>query len=200
MKNAEQSEATRTALIRAARELFTERGYIGTAIEDIVQRAGVTHGALYYQFRDKSGLFRAVLEDLSLSILTKVMSAIQPNQEGQKDLWDRLVRASTDAYLDACLDPAVQRIVIFEASSVLGWEERSDVDRKYGLDLLRGVLQELMAAGLIAPQPVEPLAHLALGLATEAAMYIAHADDKPTARQEMGASLKRLHDGMRVKG
>ena len=67
MKKAEQSEATRTALLQAARELFTERGYAGTATEDIAQRAGVTRGALYYQFGDKSGLFHAVLEGISLS-------------------------------------------------------------------------------------------------------------------------------------
>ena len=60
MKKAEQSEATRVALLKAARELFTEHGYAGTATEDIAQRAGVTRGAIYYQFRDKSGLFRAV--------------------------------------------------------------------------------------------------------------------------------------------
>ena len=101
MKKAEQSESTRTALLQAACELFTEHGYADTATEDIAQRAGVTRGALYYQFRDKSNLFRAVLEDLGLNIFTKVASAIQSDQEGQGDLWDRLVHVSIDAYLDA---------------------------------------------------------------------------------------------------
>ncbi len=201
MKKAEQLKATRTALLQAARELFTERGYADTGTEDIVQRAGVTRGALYYQFRDKPSLFRTVVEDINLNISTQILSAVQANQgEETGDLWDQIVRASVEAYLDACLDPAIQRIVIFEASSVLGWEERSDIDRKYGLDLIRGSLQELMSAGLIAPQPVEPLTHLVLGLATEAATYIAHADDIPTARKEMRACLERLYNGLRVKG
>ncbi len=77
MKKAEQSEATRMVLLQAARELFTERGYADTATEDIAQRAGVTRGALYYQFRDKVGLFRAVFEDLNLHIAQKVVSAIK---------------------------------------------------------------------------------------------------------------------------
>ena len=200
MKKAEQSEATRTALLQAACELFTERGYADTATEDIAQRAGVTRGALYYQFRDKAGLFYAVLEGISLGTNEKVASAIQSDQGEQGDLWDQIVRAGVEAYLDACMDPAVQRIGLIEAPAVLGWEEKRELDRKYGISLVSSVLQELMDAGLIAPQPVEPLAHLVLNAVLESAMYIARADDIPTARKEMGASLERLLDGMRVKG
>ena len=92
MKKAEQSEATRTALLQAARELFSEHGYAGTATEDIAQRAGVTRGALYYQFGDKSGLFQAVFEDLNLHIATQVVSAIQSSREERGDLWDQIVK------------------------------------------------------------------------------------------------------------
>ena len=199
MKKAEQSEATRTALLQAARELFTERGYAGTATEDIAQRAGVTRGALYYQFRDKSGLFYAVLEGISLGTNERVVSVMHFGQGEQGDLWDQIVRAGVEAYLDACMDPAVQRIGLIEAPAVLGWEEKRELDRKYGISLISSALQELMDARLVAPQPVEPLAHLVLSAVLEAAMYIARADDIPAARREMGASLERLLDGMRVK-
>lgn len=200
MKKAEQSEATRRALLQAARELFTEHGYAATATEDIAQRAGVTRGALYYQFRDKFGLFHAVVEDLYLHVAQKVVRAIQTSREEGEGLWDAITRAGTTAYLEACLDPAFQRIGLIESVAVLGWEEERALDEKYGQGLVRGALQELMDAGLIAPQPVEPLAHLALSIEHEAARYIAHADDRLTARKEMGASLKRLFDGMRVQG
>ena len=200
MKKAEQSEATRTALLQAARELFSEHGYAGTATEDIAQRAGVTRGALYYQFGDKSGLFQAVFEDLNLHIATQVVSAIQSSREERGDLWDQIVRAGTEAYLDACLDPAVRRITSIEAPAVLGWEKYRNLDEKYGLSLIRGALQELMDVGLIAPQPIEPLAHLVLSAVVEAAMYIARADDMATTRKEMRASLEHLLDGLRVKG
>ncbi len=197
MKKAEQSEVTRTALLQAARELFTERGYADTATDDVAQRVGVTRGALYYHFRDKSDLFRAVVEDLSLNIFTKVASAIQ---SGQGDLWDQITRAGTKAYLEACLDPAVQRIVLVEAATVLGWEERCELDDKYGLSLIRGALQTLMDAGLLAPQPLEPLTHLVLSVEREAAMYIARTDNTVAARKEMEASLERVFNSMRVQG
>ena len=200
MKKAEQSEATRAVLLQAARELFTERGYADTGTEDIAQRAGVTRGALYYQFRDKFGLFRAVVEDLYLHVTQKVGSAIQPSREEPGDLWDQLVRAGTQAYLDACLDPAFQRVGLIESVAVLGWQEERELDEKYGLGVVRGVIQELMDAGLLAPQPIEPLTQLVLSVEHEAARYIARADDIPAARKEMGASLECLFDGMRVKG
>ncbi len=200
MKKAEQSESTRAALLQVARELFTEHGYANTATEDIAQRAGVTRGALYYQFRDKFGLFRAIVEDLNLHIVQKVMSAMQSDQEEQKDLWDQIVRAGTEAFLDACLDPAVQRIVLIESIAVLGWQEELALDEKYGLGVVRGAIQELMNAGLVAPQPLEPLARLVLSVEREAARYIARADDIPTARKEMGASLERIFNGIRSQG
>lgn len=199
MKKAEQSEATRTALLQAARELFTEHGYADTATEDIAQRARVTRGALYYHFRDKAGLFCAVFEDLNLHIAQKVVSAIQASREERRDLWDQIVRTGTETYLEACLDPAVQRITSIEAPAVLGWEKYRELDEKYGIGLIRGALQELMDVGLIAPQPAEPLAHLVLSAVVEAAMYIARADDIPAARKEMAASLERLLNGLRVK-
>jgi len=200
MKKAEQSEATRTALLQAAREIFTESGYADATTEDIAQRAGVTRGALYYQFRDKPSLFRAVVEDLNLHIVQKVASAIQAGREEQGDLWEAIACAGTAAFLDTCLDPAVQRIVLTEVTTVLGWEEEQELDEKYGLGLVRGALQELMEAGLLAPQPLESVAYLILSVEREAARYIARADDIPTARREMGASLERLFDGIRVKG
>ena len=199
MKKAEQSEATRTALLQAAREIFAESGYADTTTGDIAKRAGVTRGALYYQFRDKPGLFRAVVEDLNLYIVQEVASAIQAGREERGDLWDAIARAGTAAFLDVCLDSAIQRIVLTEVTTVLGWEEERELDEKYGLGVVRGAIQELMAAGLLAPQPLEPLAYLILSIEREAARYIARADDIPTARKEMGASLERLLDGMRVK-
>ncbi len=84
-KKAEQSKLTRAALLKAARKLFTERGYADTPTEEIVKRAGLAHGTLYYQFRDKSNLFLAVLEELNQELILNIAQAMQ---SGSGDLWD----------------------------------------------------------------------------------------------------------------
>ena len=196
MKKAEQYEFTRQALLRVARELFTERGYANTATQEIVERAGVTRGALYYHFRNKADIFRAVFEDISLNVVAQVASAVQ---SAQGDLWERFCRVATATYLDACLDPAVQRIMLIDAVSVLGLKEKYALDEKHTIGFVRVALQEVMNAGFLAPQPLKPLIHLVLGAGRDASLYIACADDMPTARKEMGASLERLFDGLRVK-
>src|SRR2546429_6684106 len=68
----EQSQETREALLSAARELFAERGYAATSTEDVVQRAGLTRGALYHQFRDKEDLFRAVYAEVEREFAEKI--------------------------------------------------------------------------------------------------------------------------------
>jgi AcrR family transcriptional regulator len=54
--------STRDKLVEAARELFWERGYAATGLADVLARAGVRGGSLYYFFKSKEELLRAVLE------------------------------------------------------------------------------------------------------------------------------------------
>src|SRR5260221_3605153 len=67
-----RSEATRQALVRAARSLFGARGYADVGTEEIVRAAGVTRGALYHQFHDKAGLFAAVAEEVEAEITGRI--------------------------------------------------------------------------------------------------------------------------------
>jgi AcrR family transcriptional regulator len=169
---ARQPEATRAALVAAARALFAERGYAGVGTEEIVQRAGVTRGALYHHFSDKEDLMRAVLHNLSRELAEASATAALK----ETDQW-RQILAAVDAFLDACTDPAVQRIMMTDAPSVLGWDEWREIDTQYGLGLIKASLEQAMETGLIARQPVDPLAHLLVGALDEAAMYISRAAD-----------------------
>lgn len=188
-----QPEATRAALVAAARELFADRGYGGVGTEEIVQRAGVTRGALYHHFTDKEDLMRAVLHDLARELAEASATAALK----EADQWQQIL-AAVDAFLDACMDPAVQRIMMTDAPSVLGWDEWREIDAQYGLGLVKASLDNAMQTGLIARQPVDPLAHLVVGALDEAAMYISRADDPQQARREMGDSIERMLAGLRV--
>jgi AcrR family transcriptional regulator len=188
-KHAERSEATRAALVAAARPLFAERGFASVGTEEIVRAAGVTRGALYHQFRDKQELLAAVFEQLELEIAQRIGAAAAA--AGTDDPLVEL-RVGAEAWLDACTEPEVQRIVLLDAPAVLGWDRWREIGMRYSLGLMEAVLQLAVDAGQIARQPVRPLAHVLLGAVDEAALYVATADDPKTARAEVGEVLDRL--------
>ena len=190
---AEQADATRTALSAAARQLFTESGYAATTTTEIVERAGVTRGALYHHFAAKDELFRAVFEQLEGEVTKHVAEEALTSPDPLEQL-----RRGTRAYLDACIDPAVQRVVLLDGPSVLGWETWQEIEQRYGYGLVLAGVEAAIGAGLISAQPVEPLAHVLFGALTEAGMVVARADEPRTARADMEAAMDRLLDGLRA--
>lgn len=189
----ENTEATRKALLKVARKLFAERGYSDTATEEVVRRARVTRGALYHHFRDKQDLFKAVLHEEE----QRLAGAIAVVAIKHRDPWRRLLVGS-QAFLDACVDPAVQQIVLIDAPAVLGWAGFREIDEAYFMGALKATLLEAMESGAIVSQPVDPLAHILFGATHEAAMLIAHADDESKARDEASAAIARVLAGLRV--
>ena len=67
--NPERSAATRAALVKAMRELFSSQDTRGRRAEEVVARAGVTRGALQHDFRDKGSLFREVDEQVEQEVV-----------------------------------------------------------------------------------------------------------------------------------
>jgi AcrR family transcriptional regulator len=193
--NAERSEATRAALMDTARKMFAERGYAAVGTEEIVRSAGVTRGALYHHFAGKAELFEAVYEDVERELVSAIAdSAVATAADPLQAL-----HAGTRAFLEACEDPAVQRIAMIDAPSVLGWERWREIGLRHGLGIVQAVLSEAMDAGLIDRQPVGPLSHLLLGAIDEGAMLIARAHDGGETREQVAASLDRFLDALAAR-
>ncbi len=184
---AQRSAATRHALLDAGRTLFAERGFAGAGQEEIVERAGVTRGALSHHFGTKRGLFLAVVEEVQGDVAGRIARAAV--EEG--DPMDQL-RLGCLAFLDAAMDPSVGRIVLLEAPAVLGWQLWREIDAVHGLGLVTEALEHVMEAGLIERQPLQPLAHLLLAALNEAAMLVANADDPVDTRAQVGTTVERL--------
>ena len=187
------AQATRDALIRAALELFSKRGYAGVGTEEIVARAKVTRGALYHHFTDKRDLFRAVFERVE----GELMERIAAQMERTDDPWELMV-AGMRSFLDACEEPAVKQISLTDAPSVLGWQEWREIDNRHGLGLTRAALQGAVDAGEMRPIAVEPMAHLLVAALSEAAFVIAHAEQPRKARGEVERALIELLEGLRA--
>ncbi len=197
-RKVQQSEATRAHILRVARRLFAQRGYAGTSIEDLVERVRMTRGALYHHFRDKKDLFRAVWEQAIREAHANIIAAA----EGGSDLWDRL-RRGREAFLDSWTDPEACRIALVDGPSVLGLEERRQIQNSMGAEfadnsLLEQSLKMLVDAGEVGPLPMGALATVLGGAFDAAALAIASADDKQKARREIGSALNLLVDGLKL--
>jgi AcrR family transcriptional regulator len=193
-RKAEQSDATRSTLLSVARELFTDHGYAATSTTEIAERAGVTRGALYHHFAAKDDLFRAVFEQLETEIAEHVAREALTGADAFEQL-----RLGSRAFLDACLDPAVQRVVLLEGPGVLGWETWQEIEERYGYGLVAAGVEAVIAAGLVEAQPVGPLAHVLFGALSQAGLMVARAEDPAAARADMEAAMDRLLDGLQPR-
>jgi AcrR family transcriptional regulator len=188
-----QAEATRLALIKAARALFTARGYHDVGIREFAAAAGVTRGALYHHFGDKESLFLAVFDAIEQEMMLE--SARPPSMNTGDDAWS-MFRKGIQAYLHAVMRPDVQRITLIEGPAVLGWARWRALEETYSMGELTRVLGLAMKQKLIKKQPLEPLAHLVLGSIMEAALLIAHSEKPKQRRVEVGNALDMLLRGL----
>jgi AcrR family transcriptional regulator len=184
---AAQGAATAKTLRRQARKLFTKKGYSGVNTEELVESARVTKGALYHHFANKKELYAAVVEDVEQELVEKLEAA---GASGKP--WDRLL-AMCRAYLDACRDPSLARMLVLEAPVVLGWKTWCNLEQKYEVAAFARCLGQ---AGALS-EPAETLAQVILGALTTGARVIATSADPEKARAEVERTIERLLAGLR---
>ncbi len=103
----EDALATRSALLDAAERLFQARGVSGTSLNDIAVEAGTTRGAIYWHFKDKSDLFNAMMERVTLPMEHAFESAGGMDHEDPLPL----LRASIfHAFRRTATDPQTRRV------------------------------------------------------------------------------------------
>ena len=71
-----EPEKTRAAILEAALEEFSHEGVAGARTDEIARSAGVNKALLYYYFKDKEGLYAAVLEQVFAGLSAKVLTVL----------------------------------------------------------------------------------------------------------------------------
>ncbi|MCR6671917.1 TetR/AcrR family transcriptional regulator [Devosia ginsengisoli] len=185
---AERRAETRGLLLTAARKLFAERGFAETGTPDIVAAAGVTRGALYHHFADKTALFAAVVEAEHAAVAQGIEAA------GDAMPTDPVAAllAGGNAFFAAMRDEGRRRILLVDAPAVLGRAALDEIDARHGLETLVCGLRDAMDAGAIRRLPVEPLAQLFGALFDRAALA-------PVERQaEFQQAMAAMVEGLRA--
>jgi len=186
---AERTEATRSRLITTARRLFGEKGFAATSTEEILSEAEVSRGALYHHFSSKTDLFRATFEAVEEELTAKLLAVATAGGETDPI---KILELGFNAFLDQCVNPEVQRIVMLDAPTVLGWDTWHELDERYAFGTIKAVLAVAAESGRIDTDAVDSLTHLLVGAVMQAGMVVARADDPLAAKQVLGESFARL--------
>lgn len=181
----EQARATRDQLIGIARELFGELGYEATSLELVQRRAGVSRGALYHHFSNKQALFAATLDAVEADVAAALAKAAGA---AGADPLERL-RTGSLAWLELTMEPAIRRIALLDAPSVVGWEVQRAIDERRTLGMIRTILDELEHLKRIPEGSAETLSHVLLATLNELGLYVSGATDESAARTRAAAAL-----------
>jgi len=191
-----QADATRAALVEAARRLFVENGYESTGTQAIVAAAGVgTRGALYHHFADKEALYLAVFQAIQADMAEFVAARI--DAEPPEPL--ARLRAAGRAFLRCVQDRPDAQSLLRDGPKALGWRAFREAEINFGAAPLQALLDQAVRRGTIRPGPTGPMARVLVAAFDEAALEIASADEPDAVRAEWEATLDGLFDGLATR-
>jgi len=191
MLRSQHAEATRRAVLAAARSLFGRKGYAQTSVDEIADAARVTKGAVYHHFAGKEALFRAVYAEVEAEAQARALDAGDPGGPPV----DQIV-AMMNAYLDAALDVEFRRITLIDGPAIVGHEAEDTAGQQAAAVALRSLLATSMARGQLIDLDPGLLTALLGGMAWVAGLLIARASDPDLTRAALGQALDAMLRGL----
>jgi AcrR family transcriptional regulator len=189
--NKARTEAMRSALIGAARDLFAQKGYAETSTPEIVKTAGVTRGALYHHFKDKEAIFHAVVTEEFVAVADEINASIKPAPASAIDA----LKLGSRGYLRAMQEPGRVRIMLLDGPAVLGQIEIDKIDHETSADTLRLGLAAAMKANEIRTLPLEALTQQLSAMFDRAALAVSEGEDPEDHLQVLDALIATLKEG-----
>ncbi len=191
MLRAQHADATRRAVLTAARSLFGAKGYAQTSVDEIADAARVTKGAVYHHFAGKKALFRAVYDEAEADTYKRAIVA-----RDERDPPIGQLSSMMNAYLDAALDREIRRITLIDGPAVLGHEPDLSAEQQANVVAVRSFIAVAIGRGEIADLNPGVLTDLIGGLAWLGALLIARASDPGATRAELGKALGAMLRGL----
>lgn len=189
VRQSERSAATIGLILEASRELFTEKGFQDTSVDDIAEAAGVTKGAVYHHFKSKTDLFTAVLEAIQ-----RELAATPPPVHENGAEPPELIAAAVHSYLMGSTHPSRRRILLIDGPAVVGWRKWREIDyRIFGVGARAGLAAWLASAD---EARIDAVTHLLMGAVTEAALVCATAPSRKKAAREFTDAIFGMMRGL----
>jgi AcrR family transcriptional regulator len=182
-------------LLRVATRLFARHGFEGTSVQDIVDAAGVTKGAMYHYYGSKDDLLYEVYHQL----LTMQMSHLTDIAKGSGTPEERLRAAAIDV-VESSLASLDDMIVFFRSLHMLPDDRQTQVraERRAYHDVFRGLVEEGMAAGVFRTEvSADIIVHFFLSAVNQIGSWF-HPEGALTARQVAEQYAELLLGGLRA--
>ena len=187
----EYSASTKRALVDVASELFTERGYAGTSLDEIVSGARVTKGALYHHFSGKQALFEAVFETVEAEATAAIRKAVRDHD----DPWEKAL-SGLRAFLDVVQQPGYRRIVIQEGPAILGYERFREQEERSTFGIVQEIVSSVLESYDLEPSMVETFSRIFFGAMSAAGTAVSSADDSERASAEVETAIAFILGGL----
>src|SRR4051812_30079760 len=188
----EYSASTRRALVEVATELFAERGYAGSSLDEIVAGARVTKGALYHHFSGKQALFESVFEKVEERAAKRIHRAVR----GNRDPWDKAL-GGLRAFLEVLQEPEYRRIVIADGPAVLGYEKYREQEERTTFGIVQEIVSAVLSTYDLEPSMVETFSRVFFGAMSAAGAAVSTAEDTHQASAEVEAAIAYTLSGLR---
>ncbi len=158
-----RKESRPNELLTAALELFVERGFAATRLEDVASRAGVSKGTLYLYFTSKADLFKAVVRGGILPAIEKAEILVEQFSGKASDLL-RTVVTGIWGNVGNTLLSGIPKLIIAESGNfpeLARFYYREVILR--GLAVMAGILRRGIQQGEFRQLDVEPTARAMMG-------------------------------------
>lgn len=194
MKNKEASYKTTTNLLTIAQKHFTEYGYFDVALEKIAEEGNVTRGAVYHHFKNKQGLFTAVLECVQKAVSVQIEEAAMKSD----DPWQQLILGCA-GFVKAANERENKRILLVDAPAVLGWTTWRQIDQENSMRALQEHIDDLKAWGYLCDDVDTRLMTCSVSGALNELALNCSQNDTAIAEGKIYSTISQLVSGFRKK-
>jgi len=186
-----QARTTKDQILVAALAVFTERGYHQATVEEIAERAGLTKGAFYYYFRDKTDVGADLQHDVFEKVTARALRAVA-EADGEDTI--ALMTRGFEGFVAALSEMPEVASFLREAWLVADLDVAGRADQDDVVSLLRGLVDAGVAAGELVETDPHALARVLFGMFMEATFHILDVGEAaPTV-----AVLRRFLEALRV--
>jgi TetR/AcrR family transcriptional regulator len=164
-----RSELRRAAILKAAEQLFAERGFASSRLEDVAERVGIRRASIFYYFPDKPALYDAVLANALDHLLMRTSAAL-----AKRGSLSARIEAGVAAWVETLgTRPTLARLLLREAAD--GTSESPPALLRHTqpfVELVQRLMQESAGDPLLAAPPIDPI-HLASTIVGATVFFVA---------------------------